>query len=81
MIQPACSWPQNDKNASLGLPLPAIADSRSQTSFSGRTPSREIERARPARMSGASLLNTKVPANARDQHDCVVTTHPRRVWP
>jgi hypothetical protein len=63
------------------LPFPAIDDSRSHTSFSGSTPSRVRFLDSPARMSGASLLKIKVPAIARDQHDCEVTTHPRRVCP
>jgi hypothetical protein len=38
-------------------------------------------RAKPNRMSGASLLNTRMPAIARDQHTSQVTTQPRRSWP
>ncbi len=62
----------------VGRPPAAIADSRSQTSFSGSAPRRRRLRAKPQRMSGASLLKISVPASARDQHTSQVTTQPRR---
>jgi hypothetical protein len=79
MIQPTCSWPQKHRNGSLGLPRAPIADSRS--------PRRASPLALPAvtasapgrpECPGASLPKIEVPANARDQHDCVVRTQPRR---
>ena len=68
ITQPTSSCPQNDANGSVGRPPAAIAASRSHTSFSGNAPSRVRLRARPHRMSGASLLKISVPAIARDQH-------------
>jgi transposase len=67
--------------SAVGRPLAAIAASRSHTSFSGNAPSLTRFRARPNRISGASLLKTSAPAIARDQHTSHVTTQPRRRWP
>ena len=74
ITQPTPSCPQNAANASVGRPPPAIAASRSQTSFSGSAPIRDKQRPRPHRMSGASLEKISAPAITRDQHSSAVTT-------
>ncbi len=58
---------------------PRRSPPRDPTPASPATPPTGVRlRARPHRMSGASLLKISVPAIARDQHTSQVTTQPRR---
>ena len=70
ITQPTPSWPQNDGElVGRRARRAAIAASRSHTSFSGSAPSRHRLRAKPHRMSGASLEKISAPAITRDQHN------------
>ena len=77
------SSPQNAANASVGRPpwawMPAW---RSQTSVSGRPPSRHRQRAIPASRSGVSLReHQRAGAGARVAQAARPRPSPRRVWP
>jgi LmbE family N-acetylglucosaminyl deacetylase len=67
--------------ASVGLPLGAIAASRSQTAVSGSAASFARQRPMPQRMSGACLAKINAPAPAREKPRALVTTQPRLVCP
>ncbi len=76
--QPTGRAPQKAAKASVGLPLGAIAASRSQTAVSGSAPSFARQRPMPQRMSGACLAKISAPAPAREKPRALVTTQPLR---